>query len=202
MPLSIRRRSVLPCEQPGYNPIEFTAVLSLNLLPPEEKFRLQYAMWTRAVIAIGGGLSLFLIAFIVLLLPTLFVLKAQEPALLDALNFERRAYGQEAPSMARDVRALNRLARLVNQHASQRVPIYTLLTETFRDTPTGVRLQEVSFQAGRGEVAMAGFSSTRSALLEFIRALERSPRIASVSSPLSNLVRETDIAFTLVVKVR
>ena len=177
-------------------------MLNLNLLPPEEKRRLQYTIWTRAVIAIGGGLSLGLGVFIVLLLPAWLFLKAEEPALFDALTFERRAYSQAAPGVASDVRTLNRLARFVDEHAGRRVPAYALITEVLRVTPAPIRLQEVVVQASPGELRIAGFSATRQALLTFIQSLEGNPRIASVSSPLSNLVRETNITFTLTAKLR
>ena len=178
-------------------------MLNLNLLPPQERLNLAYRLRARAAIAVAIGLAVSFAVFLLLLLPSYLAVRLQESEVLRALALERERQ-VEAGNIraAEDARAIDRLASSALRHEAKRPGLASILAALLKDAPDPIRLDLVRFRPDRNELALEGFAPARLDLLEFLQLLERHPRVARVSSPVSNLIREQDIRFTLGVELK
>lgn len=178
-------------------------MLNVNLLPPREKENLAYIFESRAVIAVGSAVIAVSFIFLVLLLPTFFALVFQKAEIVRAVALE--AQGQERSGIAKRaerVRAANFLADRIVRYEQKQDPIAPLFQAITRAVPPSIRLHSIAFHKDRREFSLDGRAPARADLLRFTRSLEADPRVAKVTSPVSNLVREADVAFTLTITLR
>lgn len=178
-------------------------MLNLNLLPPRHRENIAFEMRARAVLAVGSGLILVALAAAALLLPTFFLLVFQKNELEREVKLERQQ-GQRAgvPEEAERIERLNSLARVVLNQETESLPVFPIFEAVFRDVPPALRLESARFRSAEKEVVIAGFAPTRLAMLEFLRALENNPRVAKISSPVTNIIKEADIKFSVTVIVK
>ncbi len=173
-------------------------MLQLNLLSPEAKAALAYERYRRAVLWFGGGLAVALLIFLVLLLPTYFFLIFQRGEVLRALELEMRSEeflkSREVESFIREV---NALARAIRVEEASRITLSPLLAEVIRALPPAVTISSLQFEERRRELALTGHADTRAAFLQTLANLRANPRFESLSSPITNIIRDRDIDFTL-----
>ncbi len=179
------------------------SMFELNLLPPREKANLEYEMKTRAVVAVATWLGAVLLIFTALLLPTIFLLSFQKAEVLRAVKLELASQEQAGvTSQVKRLGEINRLAGVIVRHERESAQFFALFEALFRDVPSTVRLQSVKLQSASKEVAIEGFAPTRASLLEFIATLQADPRLLRASSPVANLIKETDIKFSIIATVK
>lgn len=173
-------------------------MLNLNLLSPQAKAALAYERYRRAVLWFGGGLVAALSIFLVLLLPTYFFLTFQRGEVLRALELEERSEefvkSREVELLLREV---NNFARRIREGERDRIAVSPLLARVAAALPQAVTLSSFQFEEQRRELTLAGHADSRAAFLEFLSALRASPQFSSVTSPVTNIIRERDISFTL-----
>lgn len=173
-------------------------MLNLNLLSPEEKVGLAYLMRRRAILALGAGLAGALAVFAALLLPTIFSLAFQLAEAERAGRIERERQDRSGfPDRSDRIREVNRWAEAVSRAASGRPEITPAIRSILDTVPPAVRLSAFTLKAETGVLSVEGFSPTRQDFLSLLDALRANPRIAKVSSPVQNLIRETDIRFSI-----
>lgn len=178
-------------------------MLNLNLLPPEEKLNLIRVFRRRAVVGVGGGLAAVFIIFLILLLPTIFMLAAEKSELLRAVRIEReRQEKTGAGRQAADAKKVNLLAEKILEYNERRRQIFPLFESIIRETPPAVGIEHILLNNAPGEIAISGFSITRGDLIKFLNALSKNPDIEKVSSPVTNLVKEKNIRFSLTAKLK
>lgn len=173
-------------------------MLNLNLLPPKEKLSLSYEMKTRAVLAVAAGLVIAFVVAAVLLLPAFFILSSQRANVMRTLDLEmeknaRSGVGAGVGELSR----VNALAKAVIGYENNRPRIYELFEGVFGAVPQDVTLKDVRLRLADKNFVVDGFASTRPLLLGFVRGLEQNPQIKSVSLPVINLVKGTNINFFL-----
>lgn len=178
-------------------------MLELNLLPPKEKNNLAYEMRTRAVLAVSGGLAAVALIFIALLLPTVFLLFFQKAEMLHVLDIEREnSLRASVPEHITSLNKTNRLARLVIQREGSDFKVFPVIESFLKSIPSSIRLSSFSFDKEKKELVVNGYAPTRESMIEFKRALESNSLAAKVDSPPSNLIKETDIDFSIKVTVK
>lgn len=178
-------------------------MLDLNLLPPAEKEQLVYIWRARALSVIASGFIAVFAVSSVLLLPTFFLLFFQKIEAVRAVAIgrdaeERTGAGKRIEAVAR----ANRLASTVRDYEAKRGDLFGLFESLFRNVPADVRLGSVAFRSQARELTVRGFAPTRQGLLLFLENMKANPRIAAVSSPVANLIREADIDFSVVVTLK
>lgn len=178
-------------------------MLALNLLPPREKEKLVYVWRARALIVMASGFTVAFAVSFVLLLPTFFLLFFQKVETVRAVAIARET--EERTGVKKRIEAIaqaNRLGDVVRNHETTRGNLFGLFESLFRNVPAGIRVESVKFRSQARELTMHGFAPTRPELLLLLKNLEANPRIAKVSSPVTNLIREADIDFSVVVTLR
>lgn len=178
-------------------------MLDSNLLPPEEKIHLAHAMRLRALLGVGGGFFVVFLIATVLLVPTILLLTFQKFELVRRVAIETENVKRVGiAEQARELTEANKFAEMVNQMEEKRRFVSPLIASVIQSIPSGLRLESLRFHVAAGELILAGFAPHRASFLQFIHALEKNPRIATVSSPVSNVIKEVDIVFSIIAKVK
>ncbi len=175
-------------------------MLNLNLLAPKEKENLAYAVKTRAVAALGAGFAVSLLISVGLLLPTIFLLFFQRGEALRRAELENES-SERAGVTAEllGVNTANKLAGRVLEHEAKRRLTSETLKSLFGDVPLTLRLESLGFDPAAGKLDISGFAPTRAVMLEFLAALRQDQSFGHVSSPDSNIIRESNINFSVTI---
>ena len=178
-------------------------MLNLNLLPPAEKLVVAYELRTRAVVTIASAFVAVFMVVIVLLLPSLFFLSFQKADVVRLLELDSEIQARTGVvERIEETKRLNRIAQAVVEHERNRPELFLLFAAILSAVPPGVSLSAVEYRGQSGELDLVGFAPNRERLLSFLRVLQANPRLEEVSSPVANLIRETDISFSISAKVK
>lgn len=183
----------------------------INLLPRDKKQTLvrEYRIrWARVAL---GSVALVSLMGVASLAPS-FATISYRSALFktDAQKIEERItiLEREKQPLSKQAEVRRRIALLV---PSGEVPMFPsdLLSTVAQLKTSGVRLDTVSYSLlaekkgeANGKISVAGFAEDRAALLRFVGALESEKRFVSVDSPISNLVHDKSLRFTLEILTR
>ena len=173
-------------------------MLNLNLLSPDEKIRLAYEMRRRAILVVGVSFWLILAVGFVLLLPTMFFLGFQKFEAVRTLELIKQNEAQSglAADLV-DINDVNHHARAVVHALAEARPVPAEITALFSSVPSGVALDGVSYRASSRQFSLQGTSATRDAFLALLDKLKHDSAITRISSPVSNVIQESDIKFTI-----
>ena len=172
-------------------------MLTTNLLPPEQKKYIEREEWSRGfqyatllLISIG-------IIGITLLLPSYFDLIFRREDVAHILANEEATLADPAIKTTR-VRVDQLSSRFRHiQEALSRPPRASDLTDHFfSKISPGIQLTSFAIRK-TGDVEFNGTAATRANLLLFEDTLRDSGMFQEFLSPLSNIIREHDIQFTL-----
>lgn len=168
----------------------------INLLSNEarKKVRALYRLRLLAVV-----LVVFFYVCLVsigLLVPSFLLMQGKSVSLSESLNAaQNRPISREADEAVNNVLALN---KLINKLSS--VPKLPLMGETldklFEDKIEGISFESIDY-TNQKVITIAGRASTREILLAFTRKLNQDSYFSNVSSPISNLIKSTDINFQI-----
>jgi Tfp pilus assembly protein PilN len=168
----------------------------INLLPIEDQINIRRTYRLRSIIVLCWLILGLVLISTVMLVPAYIVqTKRAEGAkalLESSLKTAKESGKQEG--LAKLAATETKVKLLVSATSTPRVaqfipPISSLLT-------SGIRVTKINF-LDTGTIELAGSAATRENMRDFILALEREEKFSEVLSPISNLVRETEIPFTI-----
>lgn len=170
----------------------------INLLPQEERREI-VKDYRESILAVS--LVLLLIASLValaLIFPSYLVLKLEEAEVKSDLeNINKRIDWPELSLSQKRMKELNdRLAFLDKDVAASSTA--DLIKEILSQRAIGIKITNMSF--AEGGVVLQGVAERRDSLLQFIKALKSSPLFREVDAPLSNLLSERNVSFSLNLK--
>ncbi len=174
-------------------------MLSPNLLPLQERAVFHYEQWRRFAIVAGVGLYGALVIGIVFLLPSYL------PSLFQQSEFERLRALEELAFRSAATRGARTHANTVRSLLSamhiqegQRYDSLSAALERVLKESDGLSITLVSVSLKNdGIVSLTGQAAARDDLLEFEGRLRASRLFQNITSPLSNIIRERNISFTL-----
>lgn len=170
----------------------------INLIPPTAKKRVVTEYWVRTVSlwAFLGGTALFLIA--TLFIPINIYVVNQESYLsrvLESGEAEQTMYQQNTELLVR----ANAQAALLTT-AQREYTLYDVLPQLQTIADTGIKLQKVQInQTADPILSIMGVAQSRQALVSFRDALEQNKDFLVVDLPIGNLIKDSDVAFTITV---
>lgn len=177
-------------------------MLTTNLLLPQEK----KAVWleeTRRLVVFFACLAVVgLIAASSLLLPSYFPVVIQRQGLEKSLLLEEQA--AEHFQVKKTLMALREVLAEINILKTQAAAPANAseILEQFL-TPAGGGITIVFFGIkSDGETVLNGLAATRRDLLQFEKTLRDSNKFENITSPLSNIIRETNINFSIQGKLK
>lgn len=171
----------------------------INLIPSESQRQLDIKRFQRALIAFGFFVAALLSIGFVMLLPSFIASRY----LAGDLSYAREVEARSLTNRALEERTqalvnLERQARGVLARA-QKTSFEDIVQEVTRVAPLGIDLSAMKFQ--NGTLTLEGRYQHRSSFLVFLDALKTMPLIKGVASPLSNLLKETDAPFNIVLSL-
>lgn len=171
-------------------------MLTANLLPPEEKERVEREETSRLVVFFTTGIIIILAAGSILLLPSYMPLFLEGRELDRALVIEKEtAQHLNIQSFAEEIRKTKTFIRTLSSLLEKESRASWLMEKIF-SYADGVSIQSLQIEKN-GNLSLRGRAATRQSLLAFERSLRESGFIDTISLPLSQIIRETDISFSL-----
>ena len=176
-------------------------MLTINLLPAEEKKLIAIEEWRRISQFFGIGMAGVLLAGIAIFLPSYVRLFLHAQDLERALRFEEEASKelevQQIIARASEIRTVFDSVRTFLNDGARGSGIMEFF---FDDTP-GITVLSIGVHKD-GIIALAGFSRSRRNLLDFEKKIRDSGRFQELSFPLSNIVKENNFRFSMQGKLK
>ena len=177
-------------------------MLSTNLLPAKQK----NIIWCEEI---RRSVRFFTIAVIsVFVVASALLSPSYLPIVMTTRDFERRLSMEEETAHTLrsletidETKQLKRRIRSLKERFSSPPKALPLLSQFLNELPPGIAVSSFTLNKN-GEVSMRGEAETRKDLLQFEQVLRESGKFEGISSPLSNIIRETDINFFIQSKLK
>lgn len=169
-------------------------MLHTNLLPESEKLVVSYEWWQR-IIHFFGFMGLCILAVgIILLAPAYLPSYVGRKELERLLVLEESARDTDSIRIKAEATALRAMVASVQEFSEHR-PKATQLFDVILNRQPGIEVSGMTIDVGT--VSITGHADARRNLLAFEQHLKDTGMFTAISSPLSNIIRETNITFTL-----
>ena len=172
-------------------------MLRINLLPLQQKKRLELKAFYQNIISSGFILFLLILFLIVFLAGFLIFLHFKYQAIENRIIVEQSKIIQTetVKGMEKKVRELNKELEELEKIQAERSNLYSILDNISQNLLIGVRVYSLEINRNSGMITVTGFSPTRENLLTIKKILENSPNYKNIDFPLSNLANPKDINF-------
>ncbi len=176
-------------------------MIKLNLLPPQEKENLKHERISRWIVFYGVSILGILIIFTALLGAILLYINIQ----LQAQNKEFSSLqtslkGTDLKLQQDEIAVFNQELRTITRLQNGQEKYSYFLASLAGLIPAGVRLDTLSGDKN-DQIILYGNAQTRNQVIALRDALAQSKLFSDVESPLSNLVKQTDINFYFKFKI-
>ncbi|MBI2122465.1 MAG: hypothetical protein HYT98_05130 [Candidatus Sungbacteria bacterium] len=177
-------------------------MLTINLLPSAEKEGVWHEETQRIIRFFTTGILSACALAIVLIFPIYFSLLLEERELERSLNVEEAASRNlNIDAELQKIRTAENRIKLIRDFISTPATASTMLEKFFENTGSGITLISLTVKK-QGDVAITGIATTRRNLLRFEKTLRDASMFQDISFPISNIVRETNINFTMQGKLK
>jgi len=172
-------------------------MLTTNLLPSAQKKEVKLEEIRRLVLFFATSAVTILILSSFLLLPSFLTFYFEEKELRRLLTLEEEAASHLGlKETIQNLNALKAQSNALKAYLLQPQVVSEILESLLEDAGPGMVFNDLSIKPGNS-VSLQGTAPTRQVLLDFEKKLRESGRFQEVSIPLSNIIRETNINFTL-----
>lgn len=177
-------------------------MLTTNLLPPSAQKAVRLEEMRRIIQFFASG-----VAFIIAM--GIVIAAAPYPSNIVVLQELKRSWALDEEAsmrlgvngiMAR-IETINRVLEALKANVSLSSRASRVSDEIFSRTGPGVEIQQLSVRDGE-DIAMRGLAATRHDLLAFEKKLRESELFQDISSPLKNIIKETNITFDLQARLK
>lgn len=176
----------------------YLTMFNLNLLPEKEKQNIAWDKRTNQILYFGLFTVVSVVIFLVLLFPSYIFLALQNDDIARNLELEEKSQKTlQTKEIENRLTAINAgIQRILHNNTSVFTP--GSFIERLNQLAQGrVLLTQIQYQQTSGGIQIAGWAQTRSDFLDFKNALETSKEINNIISPINNVIKETNIQFTL-----
>lgn len=177
-------------------------MIKLNLLPVSEKELIRLNQIQRWIVFYGSVCLCSLLIFITLLIAIWLFIFIQLKSAADNLDAARQSQqGLDLKTQQNLIKELNGKITAVSQFEKNSRHYSNLLIFLASVMPNGTKLNGLSIDE-QNNLTISGHAQRREAVLDLKSALESSPLLTNVVSPLTNLTRQTDITFAFTAKLK
>ncbi len=181
----------------------------INLLPPGDKTEIKKEYLARFAAVLAFALFFSLIIAIVFLLPSLFLVnsQAQNYGRQVSLSKQRLALSEAAGAISA-VQELNAKLKIFDGRRNDSAGVTEVIGKIIGGAPRGIKLNAFSYGARTAKkghersVSVRGAASSRKKLLQFMDGLKNDPAFEDVKSPPSNLLKERNIDFSILITLK
>lgn len=174
----------------------------INLIPTEEKKRMNRDFYQRLLIALLVTLSVSFFLATVAIMPSYLLSSVKKRLADEKLESQRAlpmpAFNQDTLAIIQDLNTKMALIERVNKNkfvVSERI-INSIISKKMPDIKITNITYTTTVDAGKS-ISIKGFAPSRERLLSFRLALEKDPNFKSVDLPISNFIKGENIQFDL-----
>jgi len=179
--------------------------MTINLLPREYQNELKLERFNRLVVAAGAGIFLIVAVNAIFLLPLWALFEAQEREMTRQLAaLQKNPDFSRVADIENEIGALNSEIKTFNDLEKTRFEIAQALMSVMDSRPLGISIDNIIFSIAspRGnqasQITVQGKAVNRDLLLKFAATNETNAFFKKVNSPISNLLKETELDYSLV----
>ncbi|MEK7115525.1 MAG: hypothetical protein AAB862_01085 [Patescibacteria group bacterium] len=171
----------------------------INLLPDSQKEIVRAEYRKRLLAASALLVMLSIVIAIVSLFPSYFIARTKYVALkdrADALNVQGKKVDMSKVTLI--IQDLNEKLLLLRTE-KKNTEVGSIIFKLVENIPPAIKISSITYEK-RGETAkmdIAGVAGKREALITFVDRLKKEKLFSEVYSPVSNLVKDTDISFNI-----
>ncbi|MDO8500140.1 MAG: hypothetical protein Q7S66_05840 [bacterium] len=178
-------------------------MLTLNLLPKQQKENLDYEIYRRMAGFFGFWFSTVVFVFGILILPAFFFVSFQQSDAERTVALEEEAVkASRVSEIENKINSINGfLSAIISREEKKRV-VSEFYGNILSKAPSGVSVSIVKYEPSKNRATVAGEALTRSNLIKFIDLLKADKNIKSVSSPVSNIIQEENVNFKLSIEIQ
>lgn len=179
----------------------------INLLPDKNRFIVRREFLRRAMVLFGVGISFLIAVQLFFSSLSLFFLDSFLESFESQNTYmEKLTQRENLEQYEAQVSDLNKALSLLKNIGTTPPIITESIWKVLSAKPAGVDVSsfifQKSLQEGEGfSLRFAGHSGARDDLVSFVDNLKKSKDFPDVESPLSNLLTEKDIDYTLIVSI-
>ena len=178
----------------------------MNFLPLEEKKNLGRERLRRFFVVFSLGVGAFGFASVILMLPSYLGLELERNNLLRSIAISRKApLAGEVNAVESEIEGLNLKLELFRKNEREERSLAPLLGKILSVVSASVSLREFFYEklskTNPEQITLGGKAQSRQALLKFASDLERTGEFKKVQSPVSNLLKETNVVFSLILEL-
>lgn len=180
----------------------------INLLPIGNKRLVKREFLRRFIVVFGLSLSILLFAQIILSSSLFFLANSFAGGFNQQVVFvERIAKLKNLEDFEAKAGQLNSLLGLFHEEEKASLPISGDVFKILKLVPLSIKIDSLLFDSRTcndcaPSISVGGYAATRSDLRNFISALTLSGYFRNIKSPVSNLLDERDVGFSLVVELK
>ncbi len=175
-----------------------------NLLPSSLKEKVRSEYYLRLFIVIFVFVFLIQIFFLIFLSPTWFVsLNKEQEIVLQSEKANKATLDLKVDTINDQIRLINKKLEIINSKLEypKGVPVVDdILSRKNENITIRELMYEVSDEK-TAKVTLKGTSDTRDSLVNFVKDLEESSLLGEVDLPISNLTKDKNIDFSLLIGI-
>lgn len=182
--------------------------MSINLLPRDYQKNFIRERVRRLIAVLGAAIFLVILVNIGLISPLWIFLSLEEKELsrqLDAVK-SSPAFGRVA-EIEKNIEDLNEAVNLFKARENDRFRLTPALESVIKNKPDGVKIESFYFSSARDvppqppRISVFGKAQNREALILFTQKNNADPFFSSVQSPISNLLKDADFDYSLILDI-
>lgn len=172
----------------------------VNLLPTQDQAKLRVRYYTGLASSFVFVLVGVCILGTTLLIPSYFLAETQAKSAVRALDASKESVElYQSSGVVQQVSLLKERLKILKEYEGvQTIPL--VLAELTTRIPDGVRVNSISIAStgiGTGTITISGTAKTRTALIGFGKKIENVRIFKGATVPISTLVSETDLDFSI-----
>ncbi len=175
----------------------------INLLPTENQVINKKKYLSRLFLTVGFLVFILSIISFVLFLPVFLSLFFEEKDLTQQLNVIKKADSSvESEKIYTDLDVLNTRLSIYDKNSEEVRQISSLVKGIISLKADGIIINYIKYDKDKsGKIIITGKSDSRSDFVDFKKRVEEDSSFSAVNSPLSSLLKETDISFTMTIEL-
>ncbi len=172
----------------------------MNFLPEENKIIIKKEYFRRISIIIGFFFFFLILTSILFLFSLFLLLRGQQESFYRQLGFsEQRLARSEAKDIIPLIKDLNDKVFLLESSQKNAVEKSAIIKNILSRKPEKITISEFLFD--KNKISIHGFSDTRDNMLGFINSLKEEKSFKKVEAPISTLLKEKNIEFSVSIEL-
>ena len=171
----------------------------VNVLPPKQKRTLKTNYYVRLFVVACFGASAAVLIGALLLVPSYFASRAQADAFERFRDALEGSVGlKDREFLTSSMAMLEERVRLTEGYSANSFTV-DFFESLLSEEVSGISIRNISFnrEGTRAAISLSGVADSRASLLEFAEVLRTNPQFSDVDLPVSQLVAEEDVGFTV-----